>query len=210
MKIVNCEQGTPEWFAARAGRVTASCIDDVLAKGRGSAESLTRLKYRAKLVAETMIGRPIEGGFVSKAMEEGTEREPYARAAYELRHDVLVDRVGFVVHPRIERAGASPDSLVGEDGLTEIKCPLIHTHIRYLTQNRVPPEYENQMMWQLACTGRSWNDFVSYTEELPPPINLFVVRLLPDPARIKVMEDEVEKFLLEVDADVAQLRGMMF
>ena len=119
--------------------------------------------------------------------------------------DVLVDEVGFVPHPTIEMAGASPDGLVGDDGLLEIKCPNTATHIETLLSQSVPGKYNTQMQFQMACTGRQWCDFVSFDNRLPEELQLFVKRVPRDNEFIKQMEDEVVKFLNELDIKIAQL-----
>jgi putative phage-type endonuclease len=125
------------------------------------------------------------------AMQHGTETEPLARAAYEARHDVLVDEVGFVPHPSIIMAGASPDGLVGDDGLIEIKCPNTATHIETLLSESVPNKYYTQMQFQIACTGRKWCDFVSFDNRLPTELQMFVKRVPRDEMYIKLIEDVV-------------------
>jgi predicted phage-related endonuclease len=138
-------------------------------------------------------------------MQHGTDTEPLARAAYEALRDVLVDEVGFVPHPSIIMAGASPDGLVGDDGLLEIKCPNTATHIETLLSQSVPGKYNTQMQFQMACTGRQWCDFVSFDNRLPEELQLFVKRVPRDNEFIKQMEDEVVKFLNELDIKIAQL-----
>lgn len=209
MKIIDFPQGTEEWKLARAGVVTASRIADVLAKIK-SGEAAARRDYRAQLVAEILTGRPQEDGFQSTEMLWGTEQEPLARSAYEISTGKLVDLVGLVMHPEIERAGASPDGIVAADeahgtGLVEIKCPKTATHLQYLLDDAIPSKYEPQMMWQMACTGAEWVDFVSYDPRLPLKHQLFVKRLERNKARIAEMEAEVEVFLQEVLAIVARL-----
>jgi len=125
--IEKVEQGTPEWFAARLGNVTASRVADVIAKTK-SGYSASRENYMAQLICERMTNTVAES-YTNAAMAWGTETEPLARAAYESYADVLVDEVGYIPHPTIERAGASPDGLVGLYGLLEIKCPNTATHI---------------------------------------------------------------------------------
>jgi hypothetical protein len=152
------------------------------------------------------MGKPAEGGYFSDVMKWGLEQEPFARAAYEMRSGVLVDQVGFVVHPSIDGAGMSPDGLVGDQGLVEIKCPLSKTHIRYFLDGKVPSEYKPQMLWQMACSERAWCDFVSFDPRLPEDLQLFTVRFERDDAAIKAMEAEVLTFLAEVDDIIKRLR----
>ena len=197
------DQGTDEWFAMRLGKVTASRAADVLAKTK-TGYSATRDNYMAQLVCERLTGEKGEN-FTNAAMQHGTETEPLARAAYEAFKDVLVDEVGFVPHPSIIMAGASPDGLVGDDGLLEIKCPNTATHIETLLSQTVPGKYNTQMQFQMACTNREWCDFVSFDNRLPQELQLFVKRVPRDNMYIRLMEEEIIKFLNELDIKIAQL-----
>jgi putative phage-type endonuclease len=197
------EQGTEEWFNIRIGKVTASRVADVLAKTK-TGYSTTRDNYMAQLVCERLTGQKGES-FTNAAIQHGIETEAYARAAYEALKDVLVDEVGFVSHPTIEMSGASPDGLVGEDGLIEIKCPNTATHIETLLSESVPNKYYTQMQFQLACTGRKWCDFVSFDNRLPKELQVFVKRVPRDDVYIRLIEDEIVKFLGELDTKINQL-----
>jgi putative phage-type endonuclease len=197
------EQGSDAWFNIRIGKVTASRVADVLAKTK-TGYSTTRDNYMAQLVCERLTGQKGES-FTNAAMQHGTETEPLARAAYEALRDVLVDEVGFVSHPTIEMSGASPDGLVGEDGLIEIKCPNTATHIETLLSESVPNKYYTQMQFQIACTGRKWCDFVSFDNRLPTELQMFVKRVPRDEMYIKLIEDEIVKFLAELDTKINQL-----
>lgn len=208
-RILSFDQGSPEWHAARCGRVTASRIDDLLARLKNGGEAASRRDYRAEIVAETLTQTPAEGPFVSREMMWGTTQEPYARAAYEVFANCLVDQVGMVLHPTINRAGASPDGIVGSDGLLEIKCPKTATHVATCLSGEIPAAYLGQMFWQMACTGALWVDFVSFDPRLPRHLQLFVRRLLRDDARIAEIEAEVSRFLAEVDAVIADLNLRM-
>ena len=199
-------QGSPEWFAARLGKVTASRVADIVARTK-TGVSASRATYRAQLVCERLTGMP-QDGYKSPAMEWGTLTEPDARAAYEFETGRKVETVGFVSHPGFVHAGASPDGLVGEDGLIEIKCPNTATHIETLLGKAVPGKYICQMQWQLACTGRQWCDFVSYDPRLPGHLQLAVYRLERDPAHIADLEAAVGAFLDEVQAVIDQLEGL--
>jgi putative phage-type endonuclease len=199
------EQRTEEWFAARAGKVTASRVADVMAKTK-SGYSASRANYMAQLICERLTGSPSEM-FQNAAMAWGTEQEPAARGAYESRTGVLVQEVGFVPHPTIEGAGASPDGLVDLNGLVEIKCPNTATHIDTLIGNEPPGKYRWQMMMQMACTGRQWCDFVSYDPRMPEKMQLFVVRLHRDDKDIFEMESEIRKFLAELETKIETLKG---
>ena len=197
------EQRTDAWFQARLGKVTASKVADIIAKTQ-SGYSASRANYMAQLVCERLTGQKGEG-FTNAALQHGIDTEPLARASYEALRDILVDEVGFVPHPSIIMAGASPDGLVGDDGLLEIKCPNTATHIETLMSKTVPGKYNTQMQFQMACTGRQWCDFVSFDNRLPEQFQLFVKRVPRDDKFIKQMEDEVVKFLNELDIKIAQL-----
>lgn len=208
MNVLPFAQGTPEWLQARVGRVTASRIADVMAKGK-TGPSMTRMGYLGELIAERLTGESAANGFTNADMQRGTELEPAARVAYETRTGQLVDEVGLVLHPANEWFGASPDGVVGDDGLLEIKCPRTHVHIGYLLAGKPPAQYLPQMAWQAACCARPWVDFVSYDPKMPPELQLFVARYVPEPAYIREMELEAAAFLEELEAKLARLRGMM-
>lgn len=201
------EQRSDAWFAARAGRATASRIADIVAKTK-SGYSASRANYMAQLVVERMTGKVAES-FSNAAMDWGTEQEPYARAAYEAHSGVLVDEVGMVDHPTVAMSGASPDGLVGEDGLVEIKCPTTATHIETLMEKAAPKKYIDQMQWQMACTGRKWCDFVSFDPRMPQGLQLFVKRVERDDEYIAELESEVAAFLQEVSDKVQKLKSLM-
>ena len=201
--IETMDQRSEEWFAIRIGKVTASRVADVLAKTK-SGYSASRDNYMAQLVCERLTGQKADG-FTNAAMQWGTETEPLARAAYEALKDVLVDEVGFVPHPTIKMAGASPDGFVGQDGLIEIKCPNTATHIDTLLSESVPTKYFTQMQFQLACTGREWCDFVSFDNRLPEELQLFVKRVPRDDTYIKLMESEIVQFIAELDDKINKL-----
>jgi putative phage-type endonuclease len=203
------EQGSPEWFAIRRGKVTASKIIDVMAKGKGSAESAGIRNYRAQLVVER-ITDTVEESYCNAAMQRGTELEPMARECYEFLKSVSVEQVAFVDHPSIALSGASPDGCISDDGLLEIKCPTTATHIEYLLGGKPPAQYIPQMQWQLACTGRKYCDFASYDPRLSEDLQLFVVRLHRDDALIASMEAAVIAFQESVEqmiSDLKRIRG---
>ena len=197
------DQGTEEWFTIRIGKVTASRVADVIAKTK-TGYSASRDNYMAQLICERLTGQKGES-FSNAAMQHGTDTEPLARAAYEALQDVLVDEVGFVPHPTIEMAGASPDGLVGADGLLEIKCPNTATHIETLLSQSVPGKYNTQMQFQMACTGRHWCDFVSFDNRLPAELQLFVKRVPRDEVFIRLIEAEIVQFLAELDDKINKL-----
>ena len=199
------EQRSPEWFAERCGKVTASKIADVMArtqKGWGASRS----NYAAQLVCERLTGAA-EQGYSNAAMQWGTDWEPAAREAYGLHIGEFVEEVGFARHPSIEMSGASPDGLVGDDGLVEIKCPNSATHIATLRGEPIADKYIKQMQWQMACTGRAWCDFASFDPRLPDAMQLHVQRVPRDDAMIAELEAAVTEFLADVAATVADLEA---
>lgn len=201
----DCEQRSPEWFQARLGKATASKIADIIAKTK-SGPSASRTTYAGQLIAERLSGRPAES-FSNAAMAWGTEQECFARDAYKMDRLCDVVEVGFVDHPTIAMSGASPDGLVGDDGLVEIKCPNSATHIDTLLKKQIPAKYVTQMMWQMACTGRQWCDFASFDPRLPEHMQLIVIRLERDDAMIAEIEAEVSAFLAEIAGKEAALRA---
>lgn len=197
------EQGSPEWFAIRLGKVTASRVADVAAKTK-SGWGASRANYMAQLIAERLTGTAAES-YTNAAIQWGTEKEPDARAAYEFRTDRAVELVGFVGHPKIQMTGASPDGLVSIDGLVEIKCPNTATHIDTLLGQAVPAKYITQIQWQLACTDRKWCDFVSYDPRMPEAMRLFISRIARDDQAIGELEQIVSGFLSELDQKLGEL-----
>lgn len=199
-------QGSEAWHLMRLGKITASRVNDVVAMIK-TGEAATRADYRIELVCERLTGKPTEG-FTNSHMERGIELEPFARTAYEIATATFVDQVAFVDHPRLKNTGASPDGLVGNDGLIEIKCPAVKTHIKTLVDKKAPSKYMNQMQWQMACTKRLWVDFVSYCPELPENMQLFVKRVERDNGIIAELEAKVLEFDEEVEAVIQQLKSL--
>ena len=201
----NVEQGTQLWKELRLGHVTASCVADIMMKGK-SGESETRRKYKMRIIAERLT-RQGQDSYMNAAMEWGIEQEPYARMAYELEHDVLVDKTGFWHHPTIPYVGVSPDGLVNDDGLVEIKCPNTTTHLDYVDDDKVPSKYYKQIQCQLWVTGRQWCDFVSFDPRLQYKKRLFVKRCYRDEELISEMSTAVNEFLSEVDNFIERFLG---
>ncbi len=196
-------QGSPEWHDIRRGKVTASRVADLIAKTK-SGPATSRANYMAELLCERMTGET-QPFFSNAAMQWGTDKEPEARAAYCFHTDNDVSEIAFVDHPTIAMAGASPDGLIGDDGLLEIKCPNTATHLDTLASGKPAGKYVTQMMWQMACTGRQWCDFASYDPRLPEHLRLFVTRIPRDADQIAAMEAEVAAFLGELDARIIDL-----
>jgi putative phage-type endonuclease len=201
---MNATQGSAEWFAARVGKVTASRMADLCAKTK-SGFGASRGNYMAELIVERLTGSPAPS-FSSPAMQWGSEQEPNARAAYEFHGDYDVQQVGFIEHPEIDGSGASPDGMIGTDGLIEIKCPSSATHIDTLLSGNVPEKYVLQMHWQMACTLRTWCDYVSFDPRMPPSMQLFVKRIERDDKMIAELERNVRDFLTELECKVLALR----
>lgn len=198
------DQRSPEWYAARLGKVTASRVADIIAKTK-TGYSTSRANYMAQLICERLTG--VQGeSYSSSAMQWGTDTEPMARTAYENHSDVLVMETGLVPHPAIPMAAASPDGLIGNDGLVEIKCPITATHIETLLGQSTPGRYVTQMQWQMACTGRKWCDFVSFDPRMPENMQLFVERVQRNDETISLLEREVMMFLGELDKKVGELK----
>jgi putative phage-type endonuclease len=200
-------QGSPEWFAARLGKVTASKVADVMATTK-SGPAASRQNYMMDLLCQRLTGR-IEEGFTNAAMQRGTELEPVARSAYEARNGLFVTEVGLVDHPELEGFAASPDGLVADDGLIEIKCPNTATHVAFLRTGKPDGKYIWQMLAQMACTGRQWCDFVSFDDRLPEPLQFASVRIMRDDAKIADMLAGVTAFLKELADLEAEMRERM-
>ena len=201
------EQRSEDWFAIRLGKVTASRVADVIAKTK-TGYSTSRENYMAQLVVERLTQTKAES-YTNAALQWGTDQEPFARAAYEAAQGVMVEEVGFVPHPKIEWAGASPDGLVGDDGLVEIKCPNTATMIEALLTGKVPTKYFTQMQFQMACTGTKFCDYVVFDPRMPAKAQLFVTRVNRDDAYIAEIEAEIVKFLAEVESQVQQLNQII-
>lgn len=193
-------QGSPEWLLARVGSLGASRVHDAIARTK-TGYTAKRADILSDLVTERLTGKPVSV-FVTQAMKDGTEREPYAREAYEFAHSPVVV-TGLYRHPTIKGSHASPDGLVGDEGMIEIKCPIAKTHLETLLTQEIPAKYITQMQWQMECTSREWCDFVSWNPDFPPAMQLFVKRY----ERGQSLADEVAAMVAEVDAAVSTLRS---
>lgn len=204
--VLPIEQGSPEWFEQRRGKVTASRIADIMARTK-SGYSTSRQNYLMQLLCERLTGK-VEESFKSSAMQRGNDLEPEARNWYQLETGEIVEQISFIDHPNIDDAGASPDGLVGNEGLIEIKCPNTATHIETLRSKKPSDRYYKQMQWQMACTGRKWCDFVSFDNRLPDNLAYFCVRIDRNEDAIAEIEAEVNKFLEELAVTQAELSLM--
>lgn len=199
------EQRTDEWFAARCGKVTASALYKVMARTK-TGWGADRTNYAAQLVTERLTGRPADS-FSNAAMQWGVDTEPQARAAYAIHTDEVPVEVGFLDHPRIVWSGASPDGLVGNSGMIEIKCPNTATHIATLDGAEIDRKYLYQMQWQMACAEKDWCDFVSFDPRLPPAMRLHIRRVERDDELLAQLEGAVTEFLAEVADTVSRLEA---
>ncbi|EBY1953805.1 exonuclease [Salmonella enterica subsp. enterica serovar Sandiego] len=198
------EQRSPEWFAARCGKVTASRLYDVMTRTK-SGYAASRQNYMAELICQRLTGKP-EEGFTNAAMMRGTELEPVAREMYALNEfDAVISEVGLIDHPTIAGFAASPDGLVNDDGLIEIKCPNTWTHLQTLKTGVPKRQYLLQMHAQMMCTGRKWCDFVSFDDRLPPELAYFKTRINFDEVLAEEIEQEVVKFLTELEAEIQNI-----
>jgi putative phage-type endonuclease len=198
------EQRTEAWKRARLGKLTASRIADATARIK-SGWGASRDNLMATLVCERLTGQSAEG-YTNAAMLWGIDHEPEARSAYEFELGVVVREVGFIDHPTIPMSGASPDGMIGDDGLLELKCPETKGHIEVLLSKKIPEKYIKQIQWQLACTGRQWCDFATYDPRMPQELQLWVLRVMRDDKHIAELEKEARLFLAELDEKVSALR----
>lgn len=199
LEIFDCEQGSPEWHMCRLGIPTASEFDTVQAKGKGGGDSKTRRTYLLKLAGEVLTGEPMYS-YSNDHMERGKVMEAEARDLYCMVTDAEPMQIGFM---RRGRAGASPDSVVGDAGLLEIKTKLPHLQLECLLSNEVPSEHVAQLQGQLWISGREWVDFVSYWPGLP----LFVKRVKRDELYIAKLREAIDLFNNHLDAMVATVKS---
>lgn len=207
MRVIDCQQGAPDWFASRMGLATASNFGAILATIK-SGEAADRRNYRARLVVERLTGRPIET-YTNAAMQQGIEREPMARAAYELQTGAWVDSVGFIRHDTLE-AGCSPDGLIGGDGMQELKCPQLATHLEYLRlpDGACPAVYKPQVQGQMWIAERAWCDFVSFNPDFPENLQLVIRRVVRDETYIAGLALAVELFMGEVREETEAMQRL--
>lgn len=196
-------QRSPEWFQSRCGSLGASSVYEVVAKTK-SGWSSSRANCEARLIIERITRVP-QDGYVNAAMQHGIDTEEQARAFYSFITDNEVEEVGLIKHPNIAWTHASPDGLIGDDGIVELKCPQPAAHLALLTGEPIPSKYLTQVGWQMACTGRQWADFVSYSPAFPENMRMFSKRIERDDKAIGELERLVEDFLAEVDAKIEAL-----
>ena len=199
MEILHCEQNSPEWHEARLGMPTASNFAAILASGRNGAPSKMRLTYMRKLAGERMTGLPAEN-YSNGYMERGHEMEAEARSLYEFATDHAVEQVGFIKN---HGAGYSPDGLVGDRGLLEIKSMAPHILIEHWEANRVPPEHTAQIQGGMWVSERDWLDFRGYFPGMPS-LDFHVPR--DDSYITETLAPAVSTFIQELDELVARLK----
>ena len=197
MKILHCEQRSPEWIAARLGKLTGSRVGDAFAQPvKGKSEAVGRRNLRIQLALERLTGTCQDGEYTNAAMQRGVELEPAARRAYEARTGTLIETVGFIEHDEL-MAGCSPDGLIDTDGLVEFKCHLAPGHLDCLREG-IPRAYYLQIWHGLWLTGRAWGDLVSFHPTFPEPLQLAITRIHANAADIAAHELNVRLFLDEV------------
>lgn len=206
MNVIDCEQGSESWKQARCGSLGASVLHEVVARTK-SGWGASRANRMATLIIERLTGVP-QDGYQNAAMLHGIETEPEARDAYCFYVGEDVQEIGLAYHPTLSGAHASPDGLVGDQGLLEVKCPQPAAHLSLLLGEPIPHKYIVQMMWQMACTRRIFCDFVSYNPQFPENMKLFVQRIHRDDEIITGLENDVAEFLRELDEKVKKLRQM--
>lgn len=211
MRIVECEQGSAQWLQERVGRLTASRVSEAMSKfkdkkKKDTEETAERRVYRIDLVTERLTRRTTEN-FNTPEMQWGRDHEDDARIAYELYSGVMVERIGFILHPSVDFIGASPDGLVGYEGGLEIKCPKSETHVRWMLEGVVPEEHIPQIDCNLLCSERLWWDFVSYDPRLENEgLDIFVARRFRNEEEIAQLEYEAIRMHHDVDRTIAELK----
>lgn len=213
MKIVACEQRTPEWRKVRIGKLTGSRVGEAFATRRDGKEAAGRRNVRIELVLERLTGVSQENGFTSFDMERGAQLEDEARAAYEAETGLFLETVGFVEHDDLA-AGCSPDGVLlnyateTPRALVEIKAPKAATHLDYLREG-LPREYFLQIIHALWLTGAEWAEFVSYHPQFPPTLRLKRTHIRAADVDLVAHELNVRTFLSEVEKEVDAVRALM-
>lgn len=199
-------QRSPEWFAIKAGKVSASRIVDIM-KGVKGAYLASREDYKIELVYEILTGKK-EESFISDDMQRGIDLEDMARSTYEATTGNLVDEVGFITHDHINNFGCSPDGLVGQNGGIEIKCPKGKNHLKSILKGFVKRDYIFQMQTLMMVDNRQWCDYVSYDPDAPENLQLYIKRIIRDETLIMEIEFEVKKFQTELQEMLKKLKSI--
>lgn len=198
------EQRSELWLMQRKGCLTASRMNDAIAKTSKGSYTAKRYDVMYALMEERLTDQ-VTSIYVNQAMQWGIDTEPQAKAAYTFLTDRVIEEAPFVLHPTLPMTGASPDGYVGADGLIEIKCPTTRTHIENLESRSVPLKYYPQMQWQMECTGRDWCDFVSFDPRMPERLQTLIIRVERDEKYIDMLIDEVIKFETELQHKIKSL-----
>lgn len=210
----NLPDGTqnPQWVRERIGKLGGSHIADILKSGRGGKPSETRASLAKLLAAERLTDTA--ANYVSPMnpdIRRGLDLEPEALATYEVKYGVMLDPAAWVAHPKIEHAGATPDSFIAREGLVQIKIPREAKFVSLVLAGELPAEYEAQMSWELACCPwAQWNDLGLYCPTMPPGKRLWVKRLERDPERIAYLEEQAASFLDEVETIFTTIAEMEY
>jgi putative phage-type endonuclease len=205
MPEIKVQQRSPEWYQACCGSLGSSSIADVIATTK-TGWGASRKNVMARLTVERLTNQRTDSAFTNTSIEWGVEQEPNAREAYEFLTGNTVVETGLYTHPHIAHSHASPDGLIGDDGLIELKCPNTATHIETLLSEAIPAKYITQMTWQMACTGRQWVDYVSFDPRVPPKMQLFIKRVRRDDKAIAELEKQVQEFLQELEHQLSKIR----
>jgi predicted phage-related endonuclease len=209
VRIIDCVQRSPEWAAARLGKLTGSVAHEMMATRKDKTEAAGRRNLRVRLALERITGRSLESDFVSSAMQQGIDREADACGLYEALTGRLLTSVGFIEHDTM-MAGCSPDGIVGTcaDGIVEAKSPIPATHLDYLRTGEVPRDYLIQVTHNLFITGAPWCDWLSFCPEFPEPLRVKLVRVVRDEATIDSYALSAALFLGEVSKEVESIRAL--
>lgn len=205
--IIDCEQRSEMWFAARVGRLTGTAAGDMMTTIK-TGEAAARRNLRVRLALENITGVSQENEFQSAAMQRGIDLEPVALAHYEAMAGDLVERVGFLACDEIA-AGCSLDGFVnGRNGIVETKCPNSATHLEYLKSRKIPRDYYWQCLHNVWVSGAEWCDFVSFDDRFPEELQYLCVRLEPTALELTAYDESARKFLAEVTAEVEGIKGL--
>jgi|TARA_R110000765_G_scaffold177044_2_gene282366 putative phage-type endonuclease len=199
------EQRSDEWFAARTGKITASTFKDMMTVVK-TGESQYKIKLRQKLAIERLTGKRIDDTFVNKAMQDGIDREPIAKELFEKRYGFVVNNVGFINNKDVPMSGASPDGLIGDDAVVEIKCPTHITHFNNLMATKLPKQYNYQVQWQMACAECSRAHFISYHPDYPDNLNIKYILVERDDELIENMKTAAHQFNIEIEDLILKLK----
>jgi len=204
---IEIPQGSPEWFAVRCGKITASRLGDIMRKTKWG-ESTYKAKVRLELAIERITGKSVSSVVMNQAMRDGVDREPDARTLFEAVTGKEVALCGSFDHPTIVNTSASPDGLLrGENAVLEIKCPTHATHAKNLMSETMPKNYIYQVQWQIACTESDYAYFASYHPDYPPELRLKWVKVEKDDSVIKSLEEAVRQFDIEIEDLIIKIQN---